>query len=173
MVKCTEAAVAAAAGTPARAASAAARPPPLPAPSPSTRYMWPSTSSSTTTRPPTRRPGASGRPRRRPQGVSMPHRRRRRCLGCTESARPRRPPPVGGRAPSTVNPHPAEACVLYVKGSRPLPRKVLQCGRPPARAQAALVRSLLPGQFLEQASLQRLSSILINGVHSARRNARE
>ena len=31
-----------------------------------------------------------------------------------------------------------EACVFYVKGSRPLPRKVLQCGRSPARAQAAL-----------------------------------
>ena len=30
------------------------------------------------------------------------------------------------------------ACVFYVKGSRPLPREVLQCGRSPARAQAAL-----------------------------------
>ena len=29
-------------------------------------------------------------------------------------------------------------CVFYVKGSRPLPREVLQCGRSPARAQAAL-----------------------------------
>ena len=30
-----------------------------------------------------------------------------------------------------------DVCVFYVKGSRPLPRKVLQCGRSPARAQAA------------------------------------
>ena len=36
------------------------------------------------------------------------------------------------------------ACVLYGKRSRPLPREVLQCGRPSARAQAAPPRAALP-----------------------------
>ena len=35
-------------------------------------------------------------------------------------------------------------CVFYVKGTRPLPREVLQCGRSSARAQAALPRVALP-----------------------------
>ena len=37
-----------------------------------------------------------------------------------------------------------EKCVFYVKGTRPLPREVLQCGRSSARAQAALPRVALP-----------------------------